>query len=97
MRHRAAVPVLPLLLGSCAWQHYQSSFSDAAIEARQFDALFITFLVVCAVMYVLVIAFLILSLVRRNRAGAANVAEDGHHHRSNRLIRGTLHRRSSRQ
>ena len=57
MRDRAAVLVLPLLLGRWALQHYQSNLSDSAIEARQFDALLIIFLVVCAIMYLLVIGF----------------------------------------
>jgi cytochrome c oxidase subunit 2 len=77
---------LPLLLGACSYQHYQSTFSDAATEVRQFNILFVIFLVVCAIMYVLVIAFLLAGLSRRRRAGTANVMEDGRHHESDPLM-----------
>ena len=40
-------------------QHYQSIFGSAATEARQFTSLFAIFLVVCAIMYLAVIAFLL--------------------------------------
>ena len=60
---------LALLLGAC--QSYQSTFSNAAVEVRQFNTLFVIFLAVCAIMYVAVIAMLIGALVRRRRAGEA--------------------------
>src|SRR4029079_6092361 len=75
---------LALLLGGC--QSYQSIFSDAAVEVRQFNTLFVIFLAVCAIMYVAVIAMLIGSLVRRRRAGEANVVEAGRHHQSDPLM-----------
>ena len=74
-----------LLLAGC--QSYQSTFSDAATEVRQFNILFVIFLVVCAVMYIAVIAMLIGALLRRRRAGEADVVETGRHHRSNPLMR----------
>jgi len=74
----------PLLLSAC--QSYQSTFSDAAVEVRQFNTLFVIFLVVCAVMYVAVIAMLVGSLLRRSRPGEANVVETGRHHQSNPLM-----------
>ena len=83
---RVAALVFPLLLGGCAIQHYQSIFSDAAVEVRQFNVLFAVFLVICAIMYALVIAFLITGLARRRRA-QANVMEDGRHHESDPLMR----------
>ncbi|MFL6754224.1 MAG: c-type cytochrome [Sphingomicrobium sp.] len=86
---RAGAPILglPVLLGGCAYQHYQSTFSDAAAEVRQFNILFVIFLVICAVMYALVVGFLIAGIVRRRRAGIANVMEDGRHHESDPLMR----------
>ena len=57
-------------------QHYQSIFGNAATEVRQFNTLFVIFLVVCAVMYVAVIAFLIAGIARRRRAAEANTVEE---------------------
>jgi len=85
MRARAAILVLPLLAGACGVQRYQSVFSGAAVEVRQFNILFVIFLVICAIMYLLVIGFLILSLARRRRT-QANVMEDGRHHESDPLM-----------
>ena len=45
-----ASATIPLVLGACSVQHYQSTFSDAAVEVRQFNNLFAIFLGVCAVM-----------------------------------------------
>jgi cytochrome c oxidase subunit 2 len=67
-------------------QHYQSIFGNAATEVRQFNTLFVIFLVVCAVMYVAVIAFLVAGIVRRRRA-AANTVEEGRHHESDPAMR----------
>src|SRR4051812_43079059 len=85
VRATAAVPLL--LLGACSIQTYQSTFSNAAVEARQFNILFVIFLVVCAFMYVLVIAFLLAGIARRRRATQANVVEEGRHNASNPLLR----------
>ena len=82
MRARAAVLPLPLLTGACTYQHYQSIYGNAAAETQQFNTLFIVFLVVCAVMYLAVIAFLIAGLARRRRSTQANIVEDGRHHES---------------
>lgn len=84
---RRGIPLLSLLLGGCGYQHYQSTFGNAAVEARQFNTLFIIFLVVCAVMYVAVIAFLLTGLTRRQRESAANVVEERRHHESDPLMR----------
>jgi cytochrome c oxidase subunit 2 len=89
-RGGVSVLTLPLLLGACQIQHYQSTFGDAAAEVRQFNSLFAIFLIVCAVMYLLVIGFLIAGLLRRRRSGAANVVEDARHHESDPLMRSTL-------
>jgi cytochrome c oxidase subunit 2 len=91
MKPRAHVPaaVLPLLLGACSYQHYQSVFGAAATEDRQFLSLFWFFLAVCLFMYVLVIAFLIAGILRR-RSADANVVETGRHHESHPLMRSTL-------
>ena len=86
---RAAVAVACsplLLLGACDYQNYQSVFAGAGRETQQFLNLFTIFLVVCTIMYVLVIAFLMISLLRRRRA-EANVVESGNHHRSHPLMR----------
>jgi cytochrome c oxidase subunit 2 len=91
MKMRLGVPTvaLPLLCG-CSYQTYQSTFSDAAVEVRQFNSLFLIFLVVCGVMYLLVVGFLIGGILRRRRAETANVAEQGRHPQSDRLMRTAL-------
>ena len=90
MRARAALLLIPFAASGCSYQHYQSTFGNAATEARQFNTLFIIFLVICAVMYVAVIAFLIAGIVRRRRADEANTVEEGRHHESNPLMRSGL-------
>jgi len=85
----ARAAVLPLLLGACQYQHYQSDFGAAAVEDRQFLTLFWIFLAVCAFMYVLVIGFLIAGIARARRV-EANVVETGRHHQSHPLMRSTL-------
>jgi cytochrome c oxidase subunit 2 len=87
MRGRTAVLTLPLLLNGCAIQHFQSALGDAGIENRQFLILFAIFLAISAIMYLLVIAFLVAAVTRRRRTGAANVMEDGRHHENDPLLR----------
>jgi len=86
----ARAAVLPLLLGACTYQRYQSDFGGAGVEDRQFLTLFWIFLGVCTFMYVLVMIFLVIGLMRRGRASEANVVETGRHHRSHPLMRTTL-------
>jgi len=91
MISRRAWPlVLPLVLGGCSYQRYQSALGGAGVENRQFLTLFAIFLAVCAVMYLLVIGFMLVGILRRGRAGEANVVETGRHHRSDPLMRSTL-------
>ena len=90
MRELGGVWALSLLLGGCSNQTYQSTFSDAAVEVRQFNSLFLIFLIVCAVMYLLVIGFMLTAILRRRRAGSANVAENGRHHEADPLMRSGL-------
>jgi cytochrome c oxidase subunit 2 len=90
MRNRVAFLSLPFLLSACDYQTYQSIFSDAAAEVHSFNILFVIFLAVCAVMYVLVIGFLIAAILRRRRTGAANMMEEGRHHESNPAMRAGL-------
>lgn len=89
-RSVARAAVLPLLAGACQYQHYQSDFGAAAVEDRQFLTLFWIFIAVCAVMYALVMIFLVVGIARRGRADEANVVETGRHHRSHPLMRSTL-------
>lgn len=89
-RTRAAAAALFSLLGSCAVQHYQSDFGNAAIEDGEFLTLFTIFLIVCGVMYLLLIGFLVAGLLRRRPAEEANVVETGRHHGSHPLLRGAL-------
>jgi cytochrome c oxidase subunit 2 len=89
-RAKASVAIVPLLLGACSYQHYQSDFGNGAVEDSQFLTLFTIFLVVCGVMYLAVIAFLLLGILRSPRAGEANVVESGRHHQSHPLMRTTL-------
>jgi cytochrome c oxidase subunit 2 len=84
---RELAVLLALPLGSCTYQTYQSTFSNAAAEVHRFNILFVIFLVVCAIMYALVIAFLVAAILRRRRAGEANVMETGRHHASDPLMR----------
>lgn len=77
--------VLPLLLGACQYQHYQSDFGNAAVEDRDFLILFWIFVGVCTFMYLLVIAFLVAGMVRRRTE--ANVVETGRHHENDALLR----------
>jgi cytochrome c oxidase subunit 2 len=84
---RIAWVPLPLLLCACQYQTYQSAYSTAGAENRQFHVLFIIFLAICAAMYLLVIAFLTVGMVRRSRSGEANVVETGRHHQSHPLMR----------
>jgi cytochrome c oxidase subunit 2 len=90
LRALAKAAVLPLLLGACQYQHYQSDFGGAAVEDRQFLTLFWIFIGVCGFMYALVIVFLIAGVVRSRRAADANVVETGRHHQSSPLMRSTL-------
>jgi cytochrome c oxidase subunit 2 len=90
LRLYARTALIPLLLGACSYQQYQSDFGAAAVEDRQFLTLFWIFIGVCLFMYVLVIAFLIAGIVRRSRATDANVVETGRHHQSHPLMRSTL-------
>lgn len=87
MTRHMRVPALVLtpLLGACDYQTYQSIYGNAASEARQFNILFLIFLIICAIMYVLVIAFLISGIIRRRRSDA-NVVETGRHHDSDPLM-----------
>lgn len=83
---RVPAVFLPLLLSACDYQTYQSIFSgDAAAEVHRFNILFVIFLAICTIMYVLVIAFLITTILRRRRA-EANVVESGRHHQSDPLM-----------
>lgn len=86
----AKAALLPMLLGACTVQHYQSDFGNAAVQDSQFLTLFETFLAVCGAMYVLVIAFLFAGILRRQRASDSNTVETGRHHRSHPLMRATL-------
>ena len=87
---RRATAILPLLLGACSYQHYQSAFGNAAVEDSQFLTLFTIFLVVCVVMYALVIGFMLLGFLRSRGAAEANVVETGRHHHSHPLMRTAL-------
>lgn len=86
----ARAAVLPLLLGACTYQNYQSDFGAAGVEDRQFLTLFWIFLGVCTFMYLLVMIFLAIGLMRRGRASEANVVETGRHHHSHPLMHTTL-------
>jgi len=79
---RAAAATITLLTSACSYQHYQSALGNAGSDDRQFLILFAIFLAVCGIMYLAVIAFLIAGIMRRRRAGDANVVETGRHHRA---------------
>ena len=69
------------------YQKYQSAFGNAGVGNHQFLALFAIFLIICAIMYVAVVLFLVGGLLRRRRAGDANVVESGRHHQSDPMMR----------
>jgi cytochrome c oxidase subunit 2 len=75
----ASTLALGLPLGACQFQDYQTTFSGAATEVRQFNSLFVIFLIVCALMYLLVIGFLIGGIIRHRRVSAANVTDERRH------------------
>ena len=79
----------PLLLGACSYQHYQSDFGNAAVQDSQFLTLFTIFLVVCGVMYLLVIGFLFVGMLRR-RPEETDAVETGRHDQPNPAMRATL-------
>jgi cytochrome c oxidase subunit 2 len=83
---RAPPLLLPLALGGCSYQRYQSMIGGAGVENRQFLTLFAIFLAVCTFMYLLVIGFMLIGIARRGRA-EANVVESGSHHQSHPLMR----------
>src|SRR3954469_20432387 len=85
-RAPVAAAALPLLLSACDYQTYQSTLANAGVEGRQFNILFVIFLIVCTIMYLAVIAFLVASILRRRRA-QANVVESGSHHESDPMMR----------
>jgi len=76
-----------VLTSGCSYQHYQSALGNAGADDHRFLILFAIFLTVCMIMYVAVIAFLIAGILRRRRAGEANVVESGRHHHSHPLMR----------
>jgi len=82
---RAALAAV--LTSGCSYQHYQSAFGNAGADDHHFLVLFAIFLTICTIMYVAVIAFLIAGILRRRRAGDANVVESGRHHQSHPLMR----------
>jgi cytochrome c oxidase subunit 2 len=88
-RAPAITALIPLLLGACQYQHYQSDFGRGGVEDNQFLTLFTIFLIVCGVMYLLVIGFLFAAIARRRRL-EANTVETGRHHRSDPLMSTTL-------
>ncbi|HEX5237635.1 MAG TPA: cytochrome c oxidase subunit II [Sphingomicrobium sp.] len=90
LRRPLNAALLPLLLSACSYQDYQSDFGKGAVQDSDFLTLFTIFLVVCAIMYVLVIGFLIAGILRRGRAVEANVVETGRHHQSHPAMRTTL-------
>jgi cytochrome c oxidase subunit 2 len=87
MRRRSPIIAIPFLVGGCDYQHYQSIFGNAGTGTQNFTTLFTVFLVVCAVMYLFVIAFLLAGLVRARRLGTANVVEEGRHQQDSPILR----------
>jgi cytochrome c oxidase subunit 2 len=90
MNARRAAASLTLLLGACSYQTYQSAFGGAGAENRQFQALFWVFLAVCLAMYLLVIGFLAVGILRGRTAAEKNVVEEGKHHETHPLMRSAL-------
>ncbi len=89
MKGRAASLIL-LLTSACETQHYQSIFGNAGEGVSHFNSLFRIFLIVCAVMYVAVVAFLLSAIIRRRRIDPANTVEEGRHHQSSPIMEAGL-------
>jgi cytochrome c oxidase subunit 2 len=64
---------------------FQTALGGQALESSNFLSLFTIFLIVCAVMYVLVVAALLVAIARRRRAEALTV-ETGRHHETSPLM-----------
>jgi cytochrome c oxidase subunit 2 len=64
---------------------FQTALGGQALESSNFLSLFTIFLIVCAVMYVLVVAALLVAIARRRRTEALTV-ETGRHHETSPLM-----------
>ena len=63
------LPVLLVLLAGCAVPERQSALDPAGTQAGHIHGTWDLYLWVCAAVYVLVMAFLVFAIARRNRAG----------------------------
>jgi cytochrome c oxidase subunit 2 len=75
-------------LGAC--NRYQTALGGDGAESANFLGLFWIFLGVCVVMYILLVGFMLVALVRGRRAQDPLVVESGKHHRSNPILRPLL-------
>ena len=81
-----AILAAPLLVGC---EGVQTAFGGDGAEGARFVSLFTIFLVVAAVMYVLVMGFLVAAIIRR-RTEATHAVEAASHHETNPLLRTAL-------
>lgn len=87
-RLAAGAVALPLLLGGCSG--FQTALGGEGVESSNFLTLFTVFMIVCAIMYLLVIAALVGALLRRRRTEQVLTVETGTHNESSPLIRPAL-------
>lgn len=67
-------------LGGC--NHYQTALGGDAAESANFIKLFWVFLAVCAFMYVLIIGWMVVAIVRSHNSEDPLIEEKGTHHES---------------
>jgi cytochrome c oxidase subunit 2 len=65
----------------------QTALGGEALESSNFLSLFTIFLIVCAIMYLIVIAALMIGILRRRREAEALTVEEGRHEESTPFVR----------
>jgi cytochrome c oxidase subunit 2 len=85
---RALAGAALLLLTGC--EGFQTALGGEGADSAEFVRLFAIFVIVCAVMYLLVIAALLLALWRSRRAGEPLTVASGRHQESSPFIRSAL-------
>jgi cytochrome c oxidase subunit 2 len=66
---------------------FQTALGGEALESSNFLSLFTIFLIVCAIMYLIVIAALMIGILRRRREAEALTVEEGRHEESTPFVR----------
>jgi cytochrome c oxidase subunit II len=85
-------PLFPALaaLGLCGCAGAQNSLGGQGAEGANFISLFTTFMLVCTLVYLLVVAALLLALWRRRGSEGGLTVEDRRHHETSAIVRPAL-------